>query len=98
MAKAPRLPQISKDQLDLWLANTVTKTYLEALSWKAADAQDALGTGAILDSSNSDLSHAMSHGALGKQDAYRDAAQPIELLEFYEMVFYPEDKELNESE
>jgi hypothetical protein len=99
MAEAPRHPQLTEDQLDIWLAQPVTKAYLAALLWRAGDAQDALGTGAIIDSSNAHLSHAMTHGALGKQDAYRDAAKPYELLDFYQIIFHPpEEKPEKETE
>jgi len=89
----PKYPQITEAELDLWLSQRATKHFLQALEWRAQDAQDALGTGVLLDSSNADLSHAMSHGALGKQDAYRDAAKPEQLLDFYELIFRPPTEE-----
>ena len=89
----PKYPQITEAELDLWLGQRATQYFLQALEWKAKDAQDALGTGALLDSSNADLSHAMSHSALGKQDAFREAAQPEQLLDFYELIFRPTEEE-----
>ncbi len=82
-------PQITPDQLELWLANPVTKGYLRCLSWKEADTVEQAGTGKLVDSSNADMTHAMLHRALGQQDALKEAALPEKLFDFYRMVYRP---------
>ena len=46
-----------------------------------------------LDSSNADLTHGMIHRSLGRQDAFRAAHVPWEMLVHYEMVFIPQPEE-----
>lgn len=82
-------PQITGDQFELWEANPVTKAYLRCLAWKEADTVEHTGTGRLVDSSNADMTHALVHRSLGQQDAYKEAALPEKLLEFYRMVYRP---------
>lgn len=98
MAEAQKLaePQITQDQYDLWLTNPVTIAFLKCLEWKRLDIRDALGNGALTDSSNADLNHALTHRYLGEQDAYRAAHIPWDLLTFYNMVFFPPVEEEND--
>ena len=101
MAEAQELrePQITEDQFDIWMASPVTSALLKCLEWKRLDEKDAAGSGAIVDSSNSDLTHAMIHRSLGRQDAYEAMQTPFDLLTYYEMVFIPEpepEEEANE--
>lgn len=93
MAESLAHPQITTDQLDIWLANPVTKTYLKALGWKRDDQRESAGNGSIVDSSNADFTHAMIHQSLGQQEAYEKAADPKQLLGFYNMIFYPDSEE-----
>ena len=96
MAKEPpRHPQVTEDQVEIWLANPVTKTLLQCFQWKFEDTRDAAGTGKLVDSGNADLTHAMLHRALGQQDIWQEAQQVEAVLEHYEMVFHPppEDEE-----
>ena len=82
-------PQVTSDQLELWLASPVTKAYLRCLAWKEADTVDQAGTGKLVDSSNADMTHALLHRSLGQQDALKDASLPEKLLDFYRMVYRP---------
>jgi len=84
-----QFPQVTEDQIEIWLANPVTKAYLRCLEWKRADKAEAAGTGKIVDSSNADLTHAMIHGSLGEQAAFKEAGEPEELLDHYVMIFRP---------
>lgn len=95
MAEELKYPQLTEDQVDLWQSNQVTKAFIQCLTWKAADVAEAAGTGKLADSGNADLTHALIHHALGQQDAYGKAAQPEELLDFYNLIFRPppEDEE-----
>jgi hypothetical protein len=85
-------PQITQDQFDLWLNHPVTQAYLKCLEWKRLDEVEASGTGKLVDSSNADLTHGMIHRSLGRQDAFRSAHVPWDMLTFYEMIFIPEEE------
>ena len=87
MSEETEYPQITPDQLDLWLASSTTKAYLRCLAWKTADTVEQGGTGRLVDSSNADMTHAMMHRNLGQQDAFKEAALPEKLLEFYRMIY-----------
>lgn len=87
--EAPDHPQVTQDQIDLWLAHPVTKAFLLCLEWKRDDTRDQAGTGKIVDSSNADLTHALIHRSLGQQDAYDEARAPVTLLDHYAMIFRP---------
>lgn len=98
MAKEPEFPQVTEVQTELWLAMPVTKTFMQCLAWKWLDTRDAAGSGAMIDSSSADLTHALLHRALGQQDAYTEAQKPEDLMDHYEMIFHPPppDKEEND--
>ncbi len=90
MAKEPMpFPQVTEDQISIWLASPVTKIYLQCLEWKTADNRDHAGSGTLTDSSNADLTHALLHRAFGQQDGYKEAGKPEELMDFYQMIFHP---------
>lgn len=90
MAKEPlEFPQVTEDQIQIWLHNPVTKAYLRCLEWKADDQRDLAGTGKLVDSSSADTTHALLHRALGQRDAYAEAQKPEKLLDFYAMIFRP---------
>lgn len=94
MAKEPlqgplRFPQVTENQLEIWLASPVTKAYLHCLEWKRADAIDYAGSGKLTDSSNADMTHALLHRSLGSQDAYSECGKIETLLDFYAMIFRP---------
>ncbi len=91
MAKELRHPQVTQEQIDLWLAQPVSKVFLSCLEFKRLDIRDAAGDGTLVDSSNADLTHAVIHHALGQQAMLAEAADPRRLMEFYEMVFIPEE-------
>ncbi len=94
MAKEPlqgplRFPQVTENQLEIWLASPVTKAYLRCLEWKHADTIDNAGSGKLTDSSNADMTHAMLHRALGQQDAFVECGKVEKLLDFYVLIFHP---------
>lgn len=93
-------PQITEPMVEIWLAQPVTKTFMQCLAWKWLDVRDQAGTGALIDSGNADLTHALLHRALGQQDAYAEAQMPESLLDHYEMIFHPppEEEETPEGE
>lgn len=93
MAKEPEFSQVTEPQVEIWLANSVTKTFMKCLAWKCLDVRDAAGSGTLVDSSSADLTHALLHRALGQQDAYTEAQKPEELMDHFEMIFHPPPKE-----
>ena len=80
MPKEVEFPQVTEDQVELWMASPVTKTFIQCLHWKREDTRDQAGTGVLTDSSNADLTHALLHRALGQQDGYQTAAAPEPIL------------------
>jgi hypothetical protein len=93
LPKEVEFPQVTQDQIEIWLAGPVTKAYLRCLEWKTADTRDAAGDGRLTDSMSADLTHALLHRALGQQDGYKEAGKPETLLQFYKIVFIPPPKE-----
>lgn len=102
MAKEPdgelKYPQLTIEQIDLWLLSPVSQALIECLEWRALDSRDAAGSGQLTDSSNADLTHAQLHVSLGKQDAYREAKDVRALLEFYNLVIIPKPEEPDDDE
>ena len=92
-------PTITEAQFDLWIDQPVTQAFLKAMHFKREDEAESAGIGNIVDSSNSDLTHALIHRSLGRQDAYENACDPWEMLVFYELVDLPDpepEEETNE--
>ncbi len=90
MAKELRHPQVPQEVVDLWLALPVTRAFLQCLEWRRLDTRDAAGDGTLVDSSNADLTHAVIHRALGQQDVYKELSDPVEILNYYDMIMEPE--------
>ena len=97
-ARALQYPQLTEPQVEIWLAQPVTKTFLQCLQWKWLDVRDQAGVGALVDSSNADMTHALLHRALGQQDGYAEAGQPETLMDHYEMILHPPPEEPEEKE
>lgn len=93
MSEETKYPQVTDTQVELWLANPVTRVFVQCLGWKNADSVEAAGTGKVTDSSSADMTHAMLHRSFGHQDAFKEAADPERMLEFYQMIFHPPPKE-----
>ena len=91
-AKPHDQPQVTRDQIDIWLTSPVTQAMLTALHWKHRDSIHATGSGKLVDSSSADLTHAIIHGQMGKQDAYAEATDPVGILESYDLIFEPEEE------
>ena len=100
MAKELDYPQVTEDQVELWLANPVTHTFMQCLEFRRLDSIDSAGSrsGQLTDSSSADLTHALLHREFGKQDAYVDARDPEALLDHYVMIFHPPPPEDEESD
>ncbi len=86
-------PTVTDVQFDIWIDHPVTFAFLKALTFRREDEKEAAGGGNIVDSSNADLTHALIHRALGRQDAYEAACDPWSMLLRYELVEVPEPEE-----
>lgn len=93
MPKEVEHPQVTEVQVALWLAEPTTRTFLQCVEWKRLDTRDAAGSGEIVDSSNSDLTHALIHRALGQQDVFQEIQNPESILDHYGMIDHPEPEE-----
>lgn len=85
--------QVTEAQVELWMANPVTKAALECFEWLRQDTADQAGTGKLVDSGNADMTHAMLHRALGQQDSLATCQDPIGLLDRYVMILHPPPEE-----
>ena len=90
---SPQYPKITPEQIELWADNPVTKVLLQCLGWFKADVADDASTGAIVDSSSADLTHAMIHKSLGQQQGLSTAMDFQSLFDRYDMIVLPEPKE-----
>lgn len=93
MPKEVEHPQVTEDQVELWLANPVTVALLRCFEWKRLDSVENGGTGRLADSSNADLTHAMLHREFGKQDAFTECKTPEAVLDEYVMIFHPPEED-----
>ena len=88
MAEKPE--QVTPEEVELWLTSRVTKAYLYTIAQDYEQCIRAAGTGALVDSSNADMTHAQLHSAMGKQHAYATCAEPVSMLAAHQMIFEPE--------
>ena len=86
-------PQVTPEQIDLWLANPVTEAYFKCLGWFREDVRDEASNGAIVDSSSADLTHAMIHQNMGQQQALISASDHANLFSKYNMVLVADEGE-----
>lgn len=93
MPKEVEFPKLTEIQVELWLGDPVTINYLRCLDWLRLDTRDAAGSGELIDSSSADLTHALLHRALGRQDAYVEASNPEQIFDRYVMIEHPEPEE-----
>ena len=95
MAEESKLdyPQVTPEQIELWLNNSVTKVYFQCLGWKRKDIRNQAGEGQFIDSSNADLTHAMAHVSMGQRDGVQMAMDHESLFSEFNMILLPkEDK------
>ena len=91
--ETPKFPKITPEQIELWADNPVTEVLLQCLGWFKADVADDAADGTIVDSSSSDLTHAMIHKNLGQQQGLSTAMDFQSLFDRYGMILLPEPKE-----
>lgn len=86
-------PQVTRDQISLWLTDPVTKCLLTAAQWSYNDWVKNAGDGTLINSSNADHNHAVIHTALGRQAAYTEMMNPVDMLYRARLIFEPEGEE-----
>ena len=94
MAKEPmNYPQVTPEQVQLWESNPVTQSYLKCLEWKHADVKDDASSGAIVDSSCADLTHALIHKNIGQQEGLVTATNYNSLFAEFNIIMETENAE-----
>ena len=73
-------------QIEIWLDNPVTKTYLQCLEWSGEQIREALGKGGYVDSDNNDRTCNHVHSALGEAEGLAKAGSPQAILNTHEML------------
>ena len=94
MTEELEYPQITPAQLEIWMDSPVTKTYLQCLEWSADQIKEILGNGGMIDSSNSDLTHARLHSALGEKTGLLRATDPDIVMRTHKMIGVDHDKDI----
>jgi len=91
-----RFKRVTKAQLELWLADPVTKAYHVCLSELARKTRSAVSDGSLIDSSNNDRSMNSVHSALGMATGYENASKFVGVFSMCELVEKEKDqKETN---
>ena len=78
--------RISQAQLDIWLDNPVTKTYLQCLMWCSEQRREIVGGGALIDATNNDCSMNNIHMTLGEETAFSLASKPEPIFHVHKML------------
>ena len=91
-----KYPRITQDQISIWLADPVTKTYFQCLHWMKEDVMDDMGKGGCIDSTNSDHTFAKSNVNLGYQQGLTYAYDYKLLFNRFAMVELPVKEVVND--
>jgi hypothetical protein len=86
MTEEDKYPRVTRNQLEIWLANPVTLNYLKCLEFEIEKLEVALSNEMLIDSANNDLSMNNIHSALGSKCGLRTAKHFEVLLNSYSMV------------
>lgn len=78
-------PQVTTDQIDIWLTSPVTKAYFSSLDWFHKDV-DEVPVVDMVDSSNSDITSSNIHVNMGQLQGLTTAINYTELLERYGLI------------
>ena len=82
----PNYPQVTPEQIQLWESNPVTQAYFQCIEWKREDVKDDASSGAIVDSSCADLTHALIHKNIGQQEGLVTAAGYNSLFDEFNLI------------
>ena len=83
--------RITQAQFDLWLANPVTKTYLQCIEWSCEQISEILGKGLHIDASNNDLSMNRIQSLLGQKIGLKNAHSLWSIMITHEMIELPKE-------
>ncbi len=76
--------QVTPDQLDIWLSDPVTKSYLDCLNYCYEQLRKQLADGANVDPANSCATQYKSGYSSGARDMLKEAMNPQHILGTYE--------------
>ena len=76
--------QVTPEQLEIWLNDPVTKSYLDCLSYCHEAIRKQLADGSKIDPANSSLTQYNSGYASGCRDTLTEAMNPQHILGHYE--------------
>lgn len=93
MSNQDQYPRLTQAQVELWLANPVTKVLSQCLEFYALDINDALAQGRHVDSSNADTTMSATHLFMGQKQGLKTAGDYVALFKRYQMLELAEKKE-----
>jgi len=82
--------QITQDQLELWLNNPVTKTYLQCLWWSQDQIKEIMGNGNLIDRSSMENTYGQMREAEGQKQGYLSSTDVLGQLMMHSMLDFPE--------
>ena len=85
-------PQITQDQLEVWLNNPVTKTYLQSLYFSHSQEKEAIGNGSCLNKESMERSFAAMNEAEGIKSGLTAAMDVVGLLNKHVLLEQAEDR------
>lgn len=85
--------RITQAQMEIWLENSTTKTYLQCLKWSGEQVEEILGNGSHIDPTNNDLSMNRIHSVLGQKIGLVNASDPTSIFNIHEMLELPKEQE-----
>lgn len=83
--------RISQDQLDIWMDNPVTRTYLQCLEWSAEQISEVLSKGGLVNPENNDHTSNRIHLALGNRIGLSHALNVKGAIIAHEMLEDPKE-------
>jgi regulatory protein YycI of two-component signal transduction system YycFG len=81
-----KYPRVTQNQLEIWLSNSVTISYLNCLKFYQESVKDSTNKGEGFDMENNDKTCNMLYFREGLKEGYRIAGEPENLLNHYEML------------
>ncbi len=93
MSKEASYPTITETQFEIWIDSAPTRALLTAMQLELDELIHNGGNGSLVDSSNADMTHAMIHGCMGKQDMVKKMADIERFLDGFGLIEYPAPKE-----
>lgn len=76
--------QVTPDQLDIWLSDPVTKSYLDCLSYCLEQMRKQIADGIAVDPTNSSVTQYNSGYSAGRRDTFNEALNPASIFALYE--------------